>query len=146
MRIKVIESKLKDIIKDYDLNIYSIKPKREYNEKILEILLKGPNLNTDVLGEIHLKLFNSLEEGDLDDDYFLELSSVGAEYPLNSLEEIKDHLNYYVYIETDKYKALGYIIEVNDDIITLEYNAKGQFRKLKIEYDTIRNIRTSVKV
>lgn len=146
MRINIIEAKLKEIIKEYDLNIYSIKPKREFNEKILEILLKGKDLNTDVLGEVHLKLFNSLEDGDLDDDYFLELSSVGAEYPLNSLDEIKEHLNCYVYIETDKYKALGYVLDVTDDVVTIEYNAKGQFRKLKIEYDTIRKIRTSVKV
>lgn len=146
MRINVIENKLKDILKEYNLEIYSIKTKREFNEKILEILLKGPNLNTDILGEVHLKLFNNLEDGDLDDDYFLELSSVGAEYPLNTLEEIKNHLNYYVYIETDKYKAIGYIIDVEDNVITLEYNQKGQFRKMKIEYDTINNIRTSVKI
>lgn len=146
MRIDVIKTKLLEILKDYNLEIYSIKPKREFNEKILEILLKGKDINTDILGEVHLKLFNSLEDGDLDEDYFLELSSVGAEYPLNSLEEIKDHLNYYVYVDSHKFKDFGYIVDVNNDVITIEYNDKGQFRKKKIEYDTILKIRTSVKL
>lgn len=146
MRIDVIESKLNSILNDYNVEIFSVKTKREFGEKILEILLKGPNITSDILGEIHLKLFESLEDGDLDDDYFLELSSSGAEYPLNSLEEVKNHLDSYVYVDTNKFKDFGYIIDVTDDIITIEYNAKGQFRKIKIEYDTINKIRTSVKL
>lgn len=145
MRINVIEEKLKEILKDYPFEVFSVKTKKEFGEKILEILLKGPNLNTDVLGEVHTKLFEKLEDGDLDDDYFLELSSVGAEYPLNSLEEIKEHVGKYVFVDTNKFKDFGYILDVTDNIITIEYNAKGQIRKIKIEYDTINKIRTSVK-
>jgi|SRR5690554_178865 len=145
MRIKVIETKLSKIIKPYKLEIASVKTKREFNENILEILLKGPNLNTDVLAEVHQALFDQLEDGDLDDNYFLELSSIGAEYPLNSLEEIMSHVGAYVYVDTNKFKDFGYILEVKDKEITIEYNAKGQFRKMKIEYDTINHIRTSVK-
>ena len=40
MRLEVIKTKLENILKDYDLTISSIKPKREFGEKILEILLK----------------------------------------------------------------------------------------------------------
>lgn len=145
MRINIIEQKLTNILKDYEFKIFSIKTKREFGENILEILLKGPNLNTDNLAEVHTKLFEVLEDGDLDDNYYLELSSVGAEYPLTSLEEIKNHIDVYVYVETNKFKDFGYILSVEDDVVTIEYNAKGQFRKIKIEYDTINKIRTSVK-
>lgn len=146
MRVEIIKEKLNKILENYPIEIYSIKTKREFGEKILEILLKGNNINTDVLGEIHSTLFERLEEGDLDDDYYLELSSMGAEYLLNSIEEISAHLNSYVYVKTAKFELLGTVFEVDGSLITFEYNAKGQFRKMKIEYDEIVEISTRVKV
>ena len=35
---------------------------KEFGEKFLEILLKGKDINTDVLGEIHASLFEKLED------------------------------------------------------------------------------------
>lgn len=146
MRLEVIKTKLSEIIKADNLTIYSIKPKKEFGEKILEILLKGKDINTNVLEAIHLQLFEALEEGDLPDDYFLELSSMGAEYPLNSLSEISEHLNFFVEVRTSKYSLIGYVLEIEGQTITFEYNDKGQFRKKKIKYDEIVNITTRVKV
>lgn len=146
MRIEVVKQKLEDILTSYPLEISSVKTKKEFGEKILEILLKGKDITTDLLEEIHRKLFDVLSDGDIDDDYFLELSSVGAEYLLNSLEEVKEHINSFVYAETSKEKILGTILSVEDKTITIEYNNKGQFRKIKIEYDDVLNIGTRVKI
>mgnify|MGYP001415165410 CR=1 FL=1 len=145
MKIESIKDKLNKIIEDYEFTIYSVKTKKEFGEKILEILLKGKNITTDVLEQIHTKLFENLED-DLDDDYFLELSSVGAEYPLNSLDEIIEHVDGYVYVETKDFKGVGLLLEVNNNELVVKYNQKGQFRKIKIEYDDVLNIRTSVKI
>lgn len=146
MRIEIIKEKLDEILESYPIEIFSVKTKREFGEKFLEILLKGKDINTDVLGEIHSKLFEKLEDGDLDEDYYLELSSMGAEYQLNSLDEINEHLNTYVYVKTAKFELLGTIFNIEGNTITFEYNAKGQFRKMKIEYDEIVEISTRVKV
>lgn len=146
MRVEKVREKLENILESYDVLVYSVKTKREFGEKILEILLKGKNLTSDLLAEIHQKLYEVLEDGDVDDDYYLELSSVGAEYQLNSIEEIKEHIGSYVEVVANNYKAIGTILEVEDDEILLEYNAKGQFRKLKIKYDEVLNIGTRVKI
>ncbi|HKL95507.1 MAG TPA: hypothetical protein VJ845_03675 [Haploplasma sp.] len=146
MRVSVIEEKLNNILENYDVVIYSVKTKREFGEKILEILLKGKELTTDLLAEIHQQLFDILEDGDLDEDYYMELSSVGAEYELTTLDEIVEHVGSYVAIDAKNYKAIGTILSVDGSIITLEYNAKGQFRKLKIEYDEVVKIGTRVKI
>ncbi|VEU80500.1 ribosome assembly cofactor RimP [Haploplasma axanthum] len=145
MKIESIKDKLNKILEDYEFTIYSVKTKKEFGEKILEILLKGKNITTDVLEQIHTKLFENLED-DLDDDYFLELSSVGAEYPLNSLDEVMEHVDGYVYVETKDFKGVGLLLEVNNNELVIKYNQKGQFRKIKIEYDDVLNIRTSVKI
>ena len=49
---------------------------------------------------------------------------MGAEYQLTSIEEIVEHLNSYVYVKTSKFELLGTVIEVEDNTITFEYNAK----------------------
>lgn len=146
MRLEVIKSKLSAILDDYQVTIYSLKTKREFGENILEILLKGNQIDTNLLEEIHIKLFESLEDGDLPDDYYLEMSSMGAEYPLNSLEEISEHLGTFVEVKTNKFNLIGYIIEIESQTITFEYNDMGQFKKKKIEYDEILSINTRVKV
>jgi len=146
VKIEVIKEKLNMVLTDYKLKIYSIKPKREFGEKILEILLFGGEITTDLLEGIHQKLFDMLEDGDIDDDYFLELSSRGAEYPLESLDEIKEHVSKYIYVETNKFRSVGLLLDVNDQTLLVEYNNKGQFRKIKIEYDDVLKIRTSVKM
>lgn len=146
MNIERIKAKLLPLVEAYKLNIYSIKRKFEFGENIVEILLEGPSINTDLLSEIHLKLYELLDEDDINPNYFLEISSLGAEYPLENLQRIIDHIGAYVFIDANRFQGLGTLISVEDKILTIDYNDKGQFRKIKIEYDTIRKIRTSVKI
>jgi ribosome maturation factor RimP len=82
----------------------------------------------------------------MDPNYFLELSSVGLERPLKSREDIKKVIGRYIYLESNKYQGNGYIISFENDIIKLEINDKGRIRKIDINYDDARNMRTSVKV
>jgi|GEM_PF-581198 len=147
IKIENIKKKLEIILGNYDILIYSINKKREFGEKILEILLKGKNITTTILEEIHVKLLEQIEE-DFADDYYLELSSLGAEYDLENFDELKENINKYLYIETLKFKAICLLIDLDfeNKTLILSYNEKGRIRKIKIEYDACRRIRTSVKV
>lgn len=141
-----IKEKLTSLLIPYNYKIFSIKRKHEFGENIVEILLTGSNINTDALAEIHVQLFELLDDNDINPNYFLEISSRGAEYPLENLTEIKEHVGKYVYVDAHRFKGSGELLEVTDNTLELRYNAKGQFRKIKIEYDTINLVRTSVKI
>ncbi|HHW79677.1 MAG TPA: hypothetical protein GX742_02615 [Acholeplasmataceae bacterium] len=146
MNVENIKRKLLPILEPHKLSIYSIKKKHEFGEHIVEILLKGSNINTDLLEKVHLELYELLDDTDINPNYFLELSSVGAEYPLTSLEQIKEHVDAYLFIDANRFRGFGTLLEVQDEILIIRFNDKGQFRKIKIEYDTVRVIRTSVKI
>lgn len=146
MNLESMKQKLIPILKRYDLEIYSIRTKREFGEKIVEILIDTETMNINQLEKIHLEYVELLTDGDLDDDYFLELSSLGAERPLQTKEEVLKAIGKYIYLETNKYQGNGYIISFKDDIIKLEINDKGRIRKIDINYDDVRNMRTSVKI
>jgi ribosome maturation factor RimP len=146
MNLQKMREKLIPILKRYDLDIYSIRTKKEFGEKIVEILIDVDVMDINELEKIHMEYVNLLTDEDLDDDYYLELSSLGAERPLKTKEEVEKAIGKYIYLETNKYKGNGYIISFENDIIKLEINDKGRIRKIDIDFKDARHMRTSVKV
>ncbi len=146
MNLQKMREKLIPILKRNDLEIYSIKTKKEFGEMIVEILIDTDTMDINLLEKIHLEYAALLTDDDLDPNYFLELSSLGLERPLNSKEDLLKVIGKYVYLESSKYQGNGYIISFENDIIKLEINEKGRIRKIDINYDDARNMRTSVKV
>ncbi|MCR3906206.1 MAG: hypothetical protein NUK62_04165 [Tenericutes bacterium] len=145
MNLEKLKEKLIPIIEKHSLTIYSIRTKREFGEKIVEILLDAETMDINELEKIHLAYVETLTDDDLDPAYFLELSSLGAERPLKTKEELKKVVSKYIYLESPKYKGNGTLISFDDDIILLEINQKGQFRKIEIKFDDARKMRTAVK-
>lgn len=146
MNLQKMREKLIPILKRNDLEIYSIKTKKEFGEMIVEILIDTDTMDINLLEKIHLEYQALLTDDDLNPNYFLELSSVGLERPLRSREELLKVMGKYIYLESNKYQGNGYIISFENDIIKLEINDKGRIRKIDINYDDARNMRTSVKV
>jgi ribosome maturation factor RimP len=146
MNLQKMREKLIPILKRYNLDIYSIRTKKEFGEKIVEILIDVDVMDINELEKIHMEYVDLLTDEDLDDDYYLELSSLGAERPLKTKEEVEKAIGKYIYLETNKYKGNGYIISFENDIIKLEINDKGRIRKIDIDFKDARHMRTSVKV
>ena len=146
MNLGKMKEKLIPILKKYDLEIYSIKTKKEFGENIVEILIDVETMDINQLEKIHMEYKDLLTDEDLDPNYFLELSSLGLERPLVTKEEVLKVIGNYIYLESSKYQGNGYIISFENDIIKLEINDKGRIRKIDINYDDARNMRTAVKV
>ncbi len=146
MNLEKMKQKLIPILKRYDLSIFSIKTKKEFGEKIVEILIDVDVMDINDLEKIHLEYVELLTDEDMDPDYFLELSSLGAERPLKTKEDVEKAIGKYIYLDSDKYNGNGYIISFENDIIKLEINDKGRIRKIDIDFTDARHMRTSVKV
>lgn len=145
MNLEKIKQKLIPIISRSNLSVYSIRTKKEYGEKIVEILLDTDSIDIDTLEKIHLEFIETLSDDDIDPDYFLELSSLGAERPLNTKEETIQAIGKYIYLESPKYKGTGTLISFDSDIILLEINDKGRFKKIEIKFDDAKKMRTAIK-
>jgi len=145
MNLEKIKQKLIPIISKSHLCVYSIRTKKEYGEKIVEILLDTDTIDIDILEKIHLEFVETLTDDDLDPDYFLELSSLGAERPLNTKEQMIQAVSKYVYLESPKYKGNGTLLSFENDIILLEINDKGRIKKIEIKFNDAKNMRTAIK-
>jgi len=145
MNLEKIKEKLIPIIDKVGLSVYSIRTKREFGEKIVEILLDTETMDIDVLEKIHIEFVETLTDDGLDPSYFLELSSLGAERPLSTKEELLKAVSKYIYLESPKYKGNGTLISFDNDIIILEINDKGRFKKIEIKFDDAKKMRQAIK-
>ena len=145
MNLEKLKEKLIPILAKKDLTIYSIRTKREFGEKIVEILIDTELMDIDELEKIHLEYQETLSDEDLDPDYFLELSSLGVERPLKTKEEITKAVGRYIYLESSKYKGYGTLIAFENDMISLEINDKGRMKTIEIKFDDARKMRTAIK-
>ena len=147
MNLDQLKEKLIPFLEPYDIAVYSVKIKRAYGEKIVEILLDTDMMNIDDLEKIHLAYVESLHDEDLDDDYFLEISSLGAERPLENIDQVRKQLGKYIYFETNKMKIYATLLSVSEDeVLLVEVNQKGRIKKIEVNYSDINNMRTAVKV
>ncbi len=80
------------------------------------------------------------------DGYYLEVSSVGAEYPIDTLLELNNHIDKYLFINSPEYNGYGYLRAIINNELIFEVNLKGRIKKITIKYNELRKIRTAVKV
>ncbi len=146
MNIPHIRETLMQILLKKDLSIYSIKTKKEFGNKILEILIDVETMNINDLEAIHMALVNTMDPEALDDDYYLELSTLGIERPLATLEEVKNAINRYLYLESPTYQGFGTLIDLKESILMIKVNLKGRIKTLEIPFETIKTLRTAVKL
>lgn len=145
MNLDILKEKLIPFLKEKEIEIYSIRTKREFGKKIVEILLDVETMEIDELEKIHLSYIETLTDDDLDEDYYLELSSVGAERPLKTKEDLMKFQGRYIYLVSSKYKGYGTLISFQDDIIILEVNDKGRMKNIEIKFDDASKMRTAIK-
>lgn len=145
MNIEKIKEKLIPILERSNLSIYSIRTKREFGEKILEILIDVESIDINDLEKIHLEFQSTLEDDDLDPDYYLELSSLGVERPLKTKEDCTKVIGKYIYLESQKYKGYGTLLSFEGEILVVEINDMGRLKKIEITFDSAKKMRTAVK-
>ena len=89
---KELELKIGEVLKEMGLELYSFKIKNDYGiSKIIEVLVDGENLNSNNLELIHTQIRDRFDDL-VPEDYYLEVSTVGAERPIRNEEELKSKL------------------------------------------------------
>lgn len=145
MNFEILKEKLNPILAKSNLSVYSIRLKREFGEKIVEILIDTESMAIDELEKIHLEFQASLSDDDLDPDCFLELSSLGLERPLKTKEDLTKVIGRYIYLESPKYRGYATLLAFDLEQLTLEVSEKGKMKQINIAFDDARKMRTAIK-
>lgn len=140
-----------------DLKIVDIEWVNEYGTNILRIIADSKDtLNIDEATALNEAISLGLDELDLiEDEYMLEVSSPGIERELKTEEDIMNNINGYVHLDflthysiTQKNKVLeleGYLRNYSNNVYEIEYNNRGQIKKLLIDKEQVKLIRQAIK-
>ena len=142
--------------KNLNITIEDVEWVNEAGVNILRILADtDEGLNIDQATELNNKISEALDkENFIDEEYMLEVSSLGVERELKTEKDILKNINQYVHIDfvnnfpLEKYLLIdieGYLRNYENETFTLEVNLKGKIKKVDIKKEEIKKIRKAIK-
>lgn len=143
---KLVEGILNGYLIENNLTLYDVEYVKEDGNYFLRVLIDNFDnaIDLDTLALVNEYLSERLNDDDFMDNYFLEVSSPGAERELKNIDEIKKSIDKYVYVLSNE-EYIGYLIDATDEEITLKINLKGRMKNIKININDIKLIRLAIK-
>ncbi len=148
MDLTIVKEILEPFLKENNLLFYDVALEKEDGNLFLRVYLdKKGGITIDELALANDYLSERIDKYDSDlPEYFLEVSSPGAEKALRSLDEVKENIDSYIHVELPNMIYEGVLLEALDDgSITMKINAKGRFKKVTFNYEEVKFIRLAVK-
>ncbi len=149
MDLKKVEDILTPYLEEKGLSFYSVELIKEADALILRVCIdKDGGIDIDDLALCNEFLSEKMDLIDKDmPEYFLEVSSPGAEKELRNIDEIRKNVGSYIHVELENMIYEGNLLEVtNNNEIVIRFNAKGRFKTINISYEDIKFIRLAVKL
>lgn len=151
--IDKITALIQPILEQHDVYLDDIEYVQEKNEWYLRIFIEKNNghLDMDTCVAASEDISQKLDEADyIKNEYYLEVSSPGAEKPLKSLEKVQKSIGEYVYIQFKNPtqgmdEVYGTILNVEGEKIELQYMVKNIKKTCILQYQDIAFIRLAVK-
>lgn len=138
-----------------DVSLYNIDWVKRDGMQILEVLITRESSPVDVelCTEISNQISVILDELDMiEEDYYLEVASAGAEREIRDEEELQNAVGKYIYVKLTKPEKgfdelLGTLLSKDDEgELEIEFFVKGVRKKMKVSIDNISYISHAVKL
>ena len=127
-----------------DLKVFEITYHK--NDQTLCVLL-DEKMDMDQIEKVSSQVSDLLDqyEDDLPDNYFLDVSTVGAERPIRNEEELKAALNEYIYVKTKDSEYYGTLTSYKNGVMNLKVQDKTREKDVSVEYAKAKKVRYAVK-
>lgn len=139
---------LKPFVDERNLILYDSVLVKEDGNLILRVTIDNPDglIDLDTLALANEYLSERIDKYDDNmPEYFVEVSSPGAERELRNDEEINKSINKYIHVELENLTYEGVLLEANLNNIVIRVNLKGRFKNFTINKAEIKLIRLAVK-
>ncbi|AOV08236.1 ribosome maturation factor RimP [Sporosarcina ureilytica] len=148
----VVEKLVQPIVNDLALELVDIEFVKEGNDWFLRVYVDTPegDIDIDQCAHVSERLSEELDRTDpISQNYFLEVSSPGAERPLKKEEDFQNAIGQYVYIKTyapiDGMKEFeGYLLSYGPEGAEVEIRIKTRKVTVLIEQKKIALARLAI--
>lgn len=143
---------VRPIVEDMKLKLVDVEFAKEGKERYLRVFVDRENggVDLDQCALVSEKLSAKLDEvNPIDEPYFLEVSSPGAERPLREAKDFYDSLGKGVYLKTyekieGKKVFEGILEDFDGQTIVLAIKEKGKQKRVELPYDSVAKARLAV--
>lgn len=131
------------------IDVEFVKEKQKYYLRVTADTNEG--IGIDEITDLTNFINGYLDDNDIiEEEYYLEVTSPGAERVLKTNEEIIASKGKYVHINTyekiDNIKDFeGFLLDANNDYVIIQINLKGRLKQVKIKIKQISKIRWAIK-
>lgn len=147
-----IQQLTEPIVEELQLELVDIEFEKEGQDWFLRVYVDTPegNIDIDQCALVSEKLSDALDESDpIEQNYFLEVSSPGAERPLKTEQDLENAVGSYVFIKTyapiDGMKEFeGYLIQNEEEQVTVTIKIKTRKLDVVIDKDKIALARLAI--
>ncbi len=152
-------SKIKEssvpIIEKYHKVLVNVEKVNEYGIDIVRVIIDDPDtfdIDIDDVAAINQELLDIVNDL-LPDGYYLEVTSVGVERELKTVDDFTKAKGKYIYISCyekiadalNQKEIYGYLEDYSDEIVVINAVLKSRQKVIKIEKTKIAKIRLAVK-
>ena len=149
--IDTVNQLVTPIVEEMGLELVDIEYVKEGKDWFLRVFIDKPaGIDIEECGLVSEKLSEKLDESDpITQNYFLEVSSPGAERPLKKKQDFEKAIGKNVYIKTyeplnDEKEFEGVLVEFDGSNVTVEIKIKTRKTLVTIPYEKIANARLPV--
>ena len=144
MDLKKVKEALDVFVSSRQMKLFEVTYRK--SDQTLEVLL-DEKLNMDELEKISNEISQFLDtyEDEFEDNYFLDVSTVGAERPIRNEEELMAAIGEYIYVKTKDSEYYGTFKAYDDGDMRLAIKDKTREKEITIPYNKTKKVRYAVK-
>lgn len=144
MNLEKINLALKEFSENKNLNLFEVTYHK--NDSTLTVLF-DEKFDMDELENVSNELSEFLDkyDGEFEDNYFLDVSTVGVERPIRNEEELIKAIGEYIYVKTKENEYYGTLKSYNNGVLSLDVADKNKTKNISVEYKKIKKVRYAVK-
>lgn len=144
MDLKKVKEALDGFVSSRQMKLFEVTYRK--SDQTLEVLL-DEKLSMDELEAISNEISQFLDkyEDEFEDNYFLDVSTVGAERPIRSEEEVIAATGEYIYVKSKDSEYYGTLKAYEDGNMRLIVKDKTREKEITIPYNKTKKVRYAVK-
>lgn len=144
MDIALIKDKILTLLQSQGYRLFEITSYEEEGQKILSVIL-DESLDLTKISDLSPRIYALLGE-DFAQNYILDVTCVGIERPLRTLEEASSHIGEYIFLKLRNEKEiLGDLLSINAQEIKLNVKVKNLVKEVSVPYNEVISMRLAVK-
>lgn len=151
MDLSIIKKHICELLSTLGYELHEISFKKEMGDLVLDIVVdKDEPIDMDMITSVSEAISSKLDEIDpIEEEYVLNVSSLGAEKPL-TVEKLPKYVNNFIHLHLnhpiDGENIYEGILEYADDKkLVLAYKIKTRTKKIEVELTNIYKVRLAIK-